>query len=185
MDSRWSEGGVVLDCDRKGLLFYGGEDILFDAPLRRLYLQGLPCSPAGRFGERNGASLIWRIILGRLAARLLGTGADRDLPPFAPPAELGWTDCVGSVTSEDGKIRLFPLHGDAPNFLLAGPSLVDAASEQGGYAFAPLTGWTDYPPHSGFHVDVSERKIVFWLTYACNQDPQAAVAAQWPDWNVR
>src|SRR5437868_3224543 len=35
----WAEGGVVLDHDARTLLFFGGEDIYYEVPLRRVYLR--------------------------------------------------------------------------------------------------------------------------------------------------
>src|SRR5258708_37243128 len=37
LDEVWAEGGVVIDLSRRVLLVFGGEDILYDIPLRRLY----------------------------------------------------------------------------------------------------------------------------------------------------
>ncbi|WP_289138437.1 hypothetical protein [uncultured Brevibacillus sp.] len=39
LDDVWAEGGAVLDVDKKKLVFYGGEDILYNIPLRNLYLK--------------------------------------------------------------------------------------------------------------------------------------------------
>jgi hypothetical protein len=39
LDTIWSEGGAVIDTARRTLLLYGGEDILYDVPLRRMYLE--------------------------------------------------------------------------------------------------------------------------------------------------
>ena len=36
LDDVWAEGGALLDLDRKRCLLYGGEDILYDVPLRRI-----------------------------------------------------------------------------------------------------------------------------------------------------
>jgi len=41
LDDVWAEGGAVLDLDRKHFLLYGGEDVLNDVPLRRVYLEWL------------------------------------------------------------------------------------------------------------------------------------------------
>ncbi|MBC8059312.1 MAG: hypothetical protein H7Y18_01450 [Clostridiaceae bacterium] len=34
LDDIWAEGGVIVDIEKKILLMYGGENILFDIPLR-------------------------------------------------------------------------------------------------------------------------------------------------------
>lgn len=39
LDTLWCEGGAIIDLDRKVLLFFGGEDILYKIPLREIYLQ--------------------------------------------------------------------------------------------------------------------------------------------------
>src|SRR5689334_9883307 len=39
LDDIWAEGGAVIDLDKKVFLLYGGEDILYNIPLRRLYLK--------------------------------------------------------------------------------------------------------------------------------------------------
>ncbi|MBC8059818.1 MAG: hypothetical protein H7Y18_04050 [Clostridiaceae bacterium] len=39
LDDIWAEGGVIVDIEKKILLMYGGEDILFDIPLRKIYLK--------------------------------------------------------------------------------------------------------------------------------------------------
>jgi len=39
LDEVWAEGGAMLDLDKKHLLWWGGEDVLFDLPLRRVYLK--------------------------------------------------------------------------------------------------------------------------------------------------
>jgi hypothetical protein len=39
LDDVWAEGGAILDHDRRALLLFGGEDISYDVPTRRLYLR--------------------------------------------------------------------------------------------------------------------------------------------------
>ena len=35
----WCEGAVLVDLDKKKLLFFGGEDIIYEIPLGRGYLE--------------------------------------------------------------------------------------------------------------------------------------------------
>jgi len=37
LDEIWAEGGAVMDCDQKKLLWFGGEDVTSDVPLRRVH----------------------------------------------------------------------------------------------------------------------------------------------------
>ncbi|MCY7556816.1 MULTISPECIES: hypothetical protein [Paenibacillus] len=39
LDDVWAEGGAIVDLDKKKLVFYGGEDILYNVPLRNFYLK--------------------------------------------------------------------------------------------------------------------------------------------------
>src|SRR3974377_1344796 len=41
LDEVWAGGGAVVDIDKQTLLLFGGEDILYDVPLRRVYLECL------------------------------------------------------------------------------------------------------------------------------------------------
>jgi len=47
LDTIWAEGGAVLDLSTKTLLLYGGEDLLYDVPLRRAFLKLLKTSWSG------------------------------------------------------------------------------------------------------------------------------------------
>ncbi|HJW92891.1 MAG TPA: hypothetical protein VJ901_04675 [Thermoanaerobaculia bacterium] len=38
LDEVWCEGAALLDLDRRDLLFFGGEDVLYDVRLRRVHL---------------------------------------------------------------------------------------------------------------------------------------------------
>ncbi|MEM6528524.1 MAG: hypothetical protein AAF653_09525, partial [Chloroflexota bacterium] len=38
LDTVWAEGGVVVDTGNNHLLWFGGEDIYFEIPLRHLYM---------------------------------------------------------------------------------------------------------------------------------------------------
>jgi hypothetical protein len=37
LDTNWCEGAALLDTDERTLLWWGGEDILYDVPLRRSF----------------------------------------------------------------------------------------------------------------------------------------------------
>jgi hypothetical protein len=39
LDDVWAEGGAVIDPDARVLRSFGGEDLAYDVPLRRLYLE--------------------------------------------------------------------------------------------------------------------------------------------------
>ena len=39
LDEVWCEGGALIDHDSQLLLWFGGEDIIYDIPLRRAFLE--------------------------------------------------------------------------------------------------------------------------------------------------
>lgn len=47
LDEVWCEGAAVLDEDRQVLLWFGGEDVLYDIPLRRAFLELMRCQWPG------------------------------------------------------------------------------------------------------------------------------------------
>src|SRR5688500_17014614 len=47
LDTVWAEGGTVIDPQSEMLLLFGGEDVLYDVPLRDVFLQLLQASWSG------------------------------------------------------------------------------------------------------------------------------------------
>jgi hypothetical protein len=39
LDDVWAEGGAVMDLDRRVLLWFGGEDVMYEVVLRRVHLE--------------------------------------------------------------------------------------------------------------------------------------------------
>ncbi len=203
LDNVWAEGGAVIDEGRRALLLFGGEDILYDIPLRRVFLDLLGLVWEGwevRWAHEGIAEMADRAGLPR--ERVLDRkGLDRPRRSLDPPELDEWTDLVGSVRLEDGRLRLFPLGGRADEYLLAGPALLKVAqceadrrpgwlcrllkSEWCGVAREriDLGEWKCSFPNSGFHIDVPERAVEFWEAHDVPGAPEL-IASRWPDWRV-
>lgn len=185
LDDIWAEGGAIIDRTRHSLLLYGGEDLLYDIPLRRLYLellqevwQGWSVRWAynGILDIANYVQLPHERVLSKKENRT----QDVSLPP---PREKARTKSVGSIVFEDSTLRLFPLTGSARWYLGAGPVLVEVARNSSGLDYVPLDEWQAAFPQSGFHIDLVEKQLIFW---AANETGIAEhVIPAWPNWQVR
>lgn len=187
LDDVWAEGGAVVDCDHQVLLLFGGEDILYDVPLRRVYLAMLRQVYRGwevRWAHEGIAEIADYVGYPRdlvLSAKPDNSTSDTSL---SPPEQLEWTGLVGSFRTVDGQLELFPLHSGVEHYLLAGPTLLDKRERAKPVDRVPLDQWLGYEfPTGGFHVDVPAKRVEYW---AANDLPDTAwrVSQRWPSWKV-
>jgi len=140
LDTIWAEGGAVLDQEKRLFLLYGGCDLLYDVPLRRVYLELLA-----------EAWVDWEIrwafegiveiaeYLGVDRKNLIAVSDDStdhstdNATLLSPPQERDWLQCIGSIKS-DSKLRIYPLGGMPIDYLLAGPQIVAASKDIGSLA---------------------------------------------------
>jgi len=164
LDDIWAEGGAVLDRDRSVLLFFGGEDVLRDVPLRRLYLELV-----GRVWK--GWRIQWAFsgivdladYVGYPRERVIAKVLDDRRPTsLTPPENPAWTDIVGNFRLEDGRLCLCPLAGEADRYLQCGSELVEWCRRENARAHLDLAVSTETFPSGGFHVDVPSRSVGFW-----------------------
>ncbi|MCE5268252.1 MAG: hypothetical protein LLG00_10245 [Planctomycetaceae bacterium] len=189
LDDVWAEGAAVVDRDKNVLLFYGGEDVLFDVPLRRVYLQML--------------ARVWRAWEVRWAYEGIADIADyvgyprervlseREVKPvcsLSPPSKREWTDLVASFTTAEGDIRLYPLAGSVESYLDSGPALVGECERHEAFDALPLNEWLDETfsgfPTGGVHIDVGSKTVDFWIADIAT-DVQHRISHRWPEWTVR
>lgn len=186
LDEVWAEGGALLDLGRKHFLLYGGEDLLYDVPLRRMYLKLLAQVWDGwtvRWAYEGPADLADYV--GYPRDRVLSKG-DRDSTDgnMTPPAQRDWTDLVASARFDDGTIRLYPLAGDVVSYLNSGPKLADNLRAADGLPQLLLDEWTTAFPVGGFHIDLSARLLEFWMARDA-PDIGNRVARAWPGWETQ
>ncbi len=120
LDDKWAEGGAVLDLERRVLLFYGGEDILYDVPLRNGLLRLMKNNWPGweiRWAHEGIADLA--AYVGYPAEKVLAVReASRHEASLAPPEEKKWVDLVASVAFSEQELLIFPLEGELEDFLM-------------------------------------------------------------------
>lgn len=185
LDDVWAEGGAVIDCDNHLLLLFGGEDILYDVPLRRVYLEMLRrvWSPWKIRWAQEGIAEIADYV-GYPRAKVLSKDKSTCADSLSPPEEKDWTDTVGSFRLNGKVLRFLPLAGEVDSYLLAGPELLSHSVYSIGMHNLPLDEWIkDRFPSGGFHVDLDTQSLSYWAAKDMPDIPNR-VAAKWRGWNV-
>ena len=187
LDTTWAEGGCVIDHNAKRLIVFGGEELLFDIPLRRLYMRLL-----GQVWSNWQVSWAYKGII-ELADYV---GYDRekviascdpittDMPQLADsPADASM---LLSVRHPDRTLSILALNDLLEENLNAGPKIVDWAREQDGGASFSFGDHADaFPIQSGIHIDEITRTVKYWsgpddfITESCPW-----VTACWPGYEL-
>ncbi|MCA9184371.1 MAG: hypothetical protein R3E01_25650 [Pirellulaceae bacterium] len=187
LDNIWAEGGAVVDRDNKVLMLFGGEDVLYDVPLRRVYLQMLQRvwgQWTVRWAHQGIADLADYVAYPRY---LVCSEWHDDVPdeasPLAPPERKDGTNVVGTVRLADGTVRVFPLAGSVASYLFAGPDIVAHCPEAEAVDCERINEWCgDSFPLGGFHIDMAAKSLDYWTAFYAPEPVGAAM--MWPGWQV-
>lgn len=189
LDDVWAEGGAVVDWDNRVFLLFGGEDILWDVLLRRMYLKLLSYVWTGwtiRWAYEGIADIAEYVNYPR--SKVLSkpeNKASNYQYDLAPPKEKSWTDVIGSVVYKDKSIGLFPLDSCIDYLLESGLQLVNKVEEQKQFALNELLleEWIIKFPKGGFHLDLPSQTLEFWMSdrapYFINYIRQS-----WSEWKI-
>jgi hypothetical protein len=180
LDEVWCEGAAVLDLDERVLLFFGGEDLMRDAPLRRAYLHLM---------RENWAP--WQIRWAHEGVAAIGDyiGVARDdlikAHDFDPDesfrvlTEFPEDNLTLMTTMKDGVASARRIYGDA-EALEQGPEGLIVLDEIEGVSSLV---WENEMPTGGVHVDFDSATVSFWWA----EDTPAIeerIGAAWPGWNI-
>ena len=185
LDEIWAEGGVVLDLDARHVLFFGGEDVLFDVPLRRVHLSLMRALwPGWTVQWAHGHIAELASYVGRDGEDLLDMDVDPSwVPELKEPAERGWISSLISVRRADGTWKLHALDVDIADVALLGPRWLPrlfAASLPAEYDYAARSSSF---PTGGLHINEARRGVEVWLAH-----PKGAferrLRAAWAGWDV-
>ena len=183
LDTGWAEGGAVLDRDKRTLLLFGGEDVLWNVPSRRLYLRLLSTVWEGwrvSWAYEGIVELAEYVGLPRTTVTLDSEEDHR--MSLAPGEERSWVSCVGSFRIE-GALRFYPLDGIPEWYVRSGPALLNDCGRHPWCPTMKLAEWTDEFPGGGFHIDDSRRTVDFWIASVCPNIEREA-RGKWPGWTV-
>lgn len=170
LDDVWAEGGVVIDTDKKVLLIFGGEDFMFNIPLRRIYLKLLS-------EVWNDWDIRWAYEGIADLADYVGYPREKVIsqideekcnPSFSPPEEKDWTNIIGSIEFEKDEILIFPLYGIVDEYLYNGLEVIEKVNRNFGYNKLILSEWTDEFPCGGFHINAKHKILTFWTADNCS-----------------
>lgn len=189
LDDVWAEGGAVVDWDNKVFLLFGGENLLWDVPLRRMYLQMLSCVWKDwtiKWAYEGIADIADYVSYPR--SKVLSKFQDEDSSyeyNLASPEEKSWTDVVGSVIFHDGSIGLFPLSADIEFLLMSGLQLASKVENQRQFTLDELflDEWIEEFLWGGFHLDFTTKTLEFWIASE-TADIVNRIEPYWSGWNI-
>lgn len=192
LDDVWAEGGAVLDLDRRVLLWFGGEDLLFEVALRREHAKLMAHVWAGwTVRWANGGIVDMADYVGHPRAAV--TSAEKGGPSKAltvadalRTGDARSSDTIASVRSRSGRMRAALLLMGCQEILSLGEIIVGAAEVAPGWTTELATDWSDDRRQlGGFHVDVPARTVDFWSADTLGEsEVQRWVRDQWPGWSV-
>ncbi|MCP3773179.1 hypothetical protein NLX71_07575 [Paenibacillus sp. MZ04-78.2] len=181
----WAEGGVVLDAEKKLLLFFGGEEELYNIPYRRIFLSlmqkvweewDLRWANEGIIDIAEYVGVPREVVL---------ASEDDDLVDIslAPPEAKDWIDTIISITFDEETL-IFPLYGNIEGFLLHGPKVLQSCDRSFGFTEFRVGDWTTDFPSSGLHLDFKNKQIDMWHADFFPNVIQR-MKELWPNWEVR
>ncbi|NIK69678.1 hypothetical protein [Paenibacillus sp. BK720] len=168
LDEVWAEGGVVFDKKQKKLVFYGGEDLRYGIPLRRLFLKLM---------EKvwDGWEIQWAFngimdlaaYVGYPKEKIVsstpvnGMDGKTDSRLSEPLEEKSWADTLVSVTFSQDEMLIFPVYGQTEP-LFIGPDLINSINKDVGYEHLQFSEWSDHFPSAGYHIDIPGKRLELW-----------------------
>ena len=196
LDEVWAEGGAVVDWDNKVFLLFGGEDVLWNVPLRRLYLKLIGCIWQGwtiKWAYEGIADIAdyvnyprSKVLAKQIVEPKIDSKPKRDNKcDLSPPEEKSWAYAIISVVFSDNSIGLFPLSSDMENLLYSGSQLAREVVNQRNLALKEiiLGEWVEDFPWGGIHLDLASHDLEFWLADD-SIDIVKRIEQYWSDWNI-
>jgi hypothetical protein len=187
LDEVWAEGGAVLDLDKKHLLWWGGEDILYELPLRRAFLKLQEKVWKGwtiEWAHRGIVDLAEYV--GYPKEKVLTSGENLSEAVDVKLAEKpSWAMTLGGLETVEGDVKLFVLNYDCENYLFNGTSLAAQCRLQPGLAQVVWTEWEENRefPQGGFQIDERSRTMEFWSVRDCPNVVQD-LKKIWDGWEI-
>jgi len=179
LDEVWCEGGAVLDEDHRVLVWFGGEDIMDDVPLRRAFLSLMEMQWPG--WEINWAT-----------GGIIELGAYVNIPAeellVDNKAEYGFQ--VLTDYPEDNR-TLLTLRQNKQT--LAGRVSGDREALRMGFTEVtklqsfPLQAnlvWTGDMPVGGLHIDIDDHALCYWLADR-SAGIEERVQRSWQGWRTK
>lgn len=177
LDDAWADGGLLMDTSRYILLLFSRED--FEViPQRRLYMALLQEVWVGwdvRWAHGGQLEI----------GKYVGLPTDWEISSPSPGLisdTYDTADVIASIIFEDSRLAFFPLDLEIEGYLQSGLALIKSARQSTGLAVLPLNEWTDDFPSAGFHIDVPDKRLLFWANFSLHNFEY--IIAQWAGWQI-
>ncbi len=183
LDDVWSEGGVAMDCVARRLVWYGGEDIQYDARLRKLYL-------ALQAVSWPGWEIQWAADGVLDLVRLARVGRERVMFPEPPMVEA---DPVPDFLPVDWMDAVVVHIDAAARWRVWGTDVGPEAPMVWGSRLAQQMGETELPDSLivesgslswGLLIDTPRRHVAMYLASPL-EDAPSRLLAPWSGWEPR
>ncbi len=188
LDDVWAEGGVVVDVSQQHMLIYGGEDILWDIPLRRLYMALMDEVWQGwsiEWAHRGIVDMAAYLDLDLALVRARQDWAEDIRVPTFELFELSedryGSPTLGSLRSQDNQRSVYPFQNELLDFLALGPQLLPRMQSLPAMHEKIIFGERNFPD-GGFHIDEQAKRIVYWSK--CELDHVEELRQLWEGWEI-
>lgn len=187
LDDVWAEGGAVIDLDRKHLLWWGGEDIIYDLFLRRVYLKlqiKIWADWSIEWAYRGVVDLAEYV--GYSKKKVLTNRENSiELVDLKIPDKKTWVRTLGSIKFANDEVRIFPLFENTKNCLYNGTTLVNQCLDEIGLESLVWADWEEEGqfPQGGFWIDEKNKIIEFWDVKDYPNDLEN-LKEIWEDWDL-
>lgn len=181
LDQIWAEGGALLNPEMRHLILFGGEDVNWDVPLRRLYLTLLEGAwPGWDIAWAHEGLVNFTDYLGLERSLVM---AEEQPTHAAPPriAKDAPPETICSLRGADGRLTLYPLERYVESVRDLGPRLIGHLEALPG-AKDLEADLTDGDCQAGLHVDVAARSVALWQAGGA-PDIHRRMAELWPEWS--
>lgn len=188
----WCEGAVLVDLDKKKLLFFGGEDITYEIPLRRVYLEllaemwkGYEINWAyhGITDLARYAGYDWKSLMDkskREECKIINS-FDSDSGGF-------YITGVFSITDKNNIRKVFPLYSyDNRLIFCDNEKIIEYVNKLGDRSKVfEEERHKDYTfPSYGMHIDMTSKTSFFWESDTTNADYYDNLENLWDGWEIQ
>ena len=193
LDDVWCEGGAVIDLDKRLLLWFGGEDISYEIPLRRVLLELMETNWEGweiRWAYEGVADLVdyvgydrQKVIAVRDTKHIFDKKKVKDTFNCRG-AECGWDNIITIKSANDeAEIFLTNITFSLTDFLMHGSALLDLRNREN--ALLRYSCWFDADSYlmSGIHIDTDTKQLMIW---SCTEEviDFDQLLAAWPGYTI-
>lgn len=184
LDDVWAEGGVVVDVSQRHMLIYGGEDILWDLPLRRLYMALMDEVWQGwsiEWAHQGIVDMAAYLSLDLALVRSRNWAEDIRVPTFELKDSRHGYLTFGSIRTQDNQLSVYPFRNRLLDFLALGSQLLPRMKALPLGHEKTIFGENNFPS-GGFHIDEQSKRIFYWSIF--EPDHADELRQLWEGWNI-